>query len=51
MANRTAPRIRLTKTAINDLPTPVAEREIYYDARRLGLGLRVMSTGRKVCSG
>lgn len=48
MANRTAPRIRLTKTAIDDLPTPTADREIYYDARRLGLGLRVMSTGRKV---
>lgn len=48
MANRIAPRIRLTKTAIDELPAPATDREIYYDSRRLGLGLRVMSTGRKV---
>ena len=41
------PRIRLTKSAIDALPTPPAE-VVYWDAGLPGFGVKVTPTGRKV---
>src|SRR6478752_871724 len=41
------PRIRLTKTAIDALPTPPSEL-VYWDAALPGFGVKVTPAGRKV---
>jgi hypothetical protein len=41
------PRIRLTKTAIDSLPTPKSD-VVYWDARYPGFGVKVTPKGRKV---
>ncbi|MFL5224205.1 MAG: Arm DNA-binding domain-containing protein, partial [Microvirga sp.] len=41
------PRIRLTKTAIDALPTPASEL-VYWDATLPGFGVKVTPAGRKV---
>src|SRR2546426_10020943 len=41
------PRIRLTKSAIDALPTPYSD-VVYWDAGFLGFGVKVTPKGRKV---
>jgi hypothetical protein len=41
------PRIRLTKTAIDALPTPSSE-QVYWDETLPGFGVKVTPAGRKV---
>jgi len=41
------PRIKLTKSAIDAIPTPVAD-EVYWDAACPGFGVKVTPKGRKV---
>src|SRR2546421_8309087 len=41
------PRLKLTKTAIDALPTPT-EEVVYWDAGSPGFGVKVTSKGRKV---
>lgn len=41
------PRIKLTKTAIDDLPTPTSDL-VYWDAALPGFGVKVTPKGRKV---
>ena len=41
------PRVKLTKSAIDDLPTP-AKEVVYWDAACPGFGVKVTPTGRKV---
>ena len=40
-------RVKLTKSAIDDLPTP-AKEVVYWDAACPGFGVKVTPTGRKV---
>ena len=41
------PRIKLTKSAIDALPSPLSD-EVYWDAASPGFGLKVTPKGRKV---
>jgi hypothetical protein len=41
------PRIKLTKSAIDALPTPSSD-VVYWDAAYPGFGVKVTSKGRKV---
>ena len=41
------PRIKLTKSAIDDLPTPSSDL-VYWDATLPGFGVKVTPKGRKV---
>src|SRR5258705_10746187 len=41
------PRVKLTKSAIDDLPTP-AKEVVYWDAGCPGFGVKVTPSGRKV---
>ena len=41
------PRIKLTQTAIDELPTPISD-VVYWDAALPGFGVKVTPKGRKV---
>src|SRR5437764_10563375 len=41
------PRLRLTKSAIDSLPTPKADI-VYWDAGRPGFGVKITPKGRKI---
>jgi hypothetical protein len=41
------PRLKLTKTVIDELPTPTKE-QVYWDAGCPGFGVKVTPKGRKV---